>query len=210
MKKKAAKIEEEYSIYIADQNITFLLIRSNRKSYSMEVKDDGSLILRTPLRISETFLKKWLMEKKEWIFEKQSLQKERYELRKKKQEETGTVDPMHKAALEKRYRKAAKIYIPQRVEYYSKQMGGSYQTVSIREQKTRWGSCSSNHTLSFNWRLMLAPPQVLDYVIVHELCHLTHMNHSKEFWDLVEKIMPDYKEKKQWLKENGHLLYEIS
>ena len=57
---------------------------------------------------------------------------------------------------------------------------------------------------------MLAPPQVLDYVIVHELCHLTHMNHSKEFWDLVEKIMPDYKEKKQWLKENGYLLYEIS
>ena len=76
----------------------------------------------------------------------------------------------------------------------------------IAGQKTRWGSCSSNKTLSFNWKLMLAPPKVLDYVVVHEICHLREMNHSPRFWALVESLMPDYKQQRKWLKENGHTL----
>ena len=109
-------------------------------------------------------------------------------------------------ALEKRYRDAAKEYIPKRVEYYHELTGGDYNKITIRDQKTRWGSCSSNGTLSFNYRLMLAPPRVLDYVVVHELCHLTHMNHSTDFWNMVASILPDYKEYRKWLKDNGHTL----
>ena len=83
------------------------------------------------------------------------------------------------------------------------QTGGTYTRITIRDQKTRWGSRSSSGTLSFNYRLMYAPRKVLDYVVVHELCHITHMNHSKEFWDMVASILPDYKESRNWLKEHG-------
>lgn len=106
-------------------------------------------------------------------------------------------------ALEKRYRQAAREYIPARVSYYHQFIPGNYSQVVIRDQKTRWGSCSSSGTLSFNYRLMLAPPAILDYVVVHELCHIRHMNHSADFWHAVEQILPDYKEKRKWLKEHG-------
>ena len=110
------------------------------------------------------------------------------------------------SALENRYRSAAKDYFAKRVAYYHTLTGGVYHTIMIRDQKSRWGSCSSRGTLSFNYRLMFAPPKVLDYVVVHELCHLTHMNHSKDFWNMVGRIMPDYKIYKQWLREHGHEL----
>ena len=102
-----------------------------------------------------------------------------------------------------RYRNAAKAHFTKRVEHFIKQTGGTYTRITIRDQKTRWGSRSSSGTLSFNYRLMYAPPRVLDYVVIHELCHITHMNHSKEFWDMLASIMPDYKVCKDWLKEHG-------
>ncbi len=108
--------------------------------------------------------------------------------------------------LENRYRNAAKDYFAKRVAFYHELTGGVYHTITIRDQKSRWGSCSSRGTLSFNYRLMFAPPRVLDYVVVHELCHLTHMNHSADFWGMVQRIMPDYRIYKQWLKDHGHEL----
>lgn len=110
------------------------------------------------------------------------------------------------STLENRYRKAAKDYFTARVVYYHALTGGVYTSITIRDQKSRWGSCSSRGTLSFNYRLMFAPPRVLDYVVVHELCHLTHMDHSKNFWNMVEQIMPDYRTYKQWLRDHGHEL----
>ena len=110
------------------------------------------------------------------------------------------------SALENRYRSAAKDYFAKRVAYYHTLTGGVYHTIMIRDQKSRWGSCSSRGTLSFNYRLMFAPPKVLDYVVVHELCHLTLMNLSKDFWNMVGRFMPDYKIYKQWLREHGHEL----
>uniref|UniRef100_UPI004056E508 M48 family metallopeptidase n=1 Tax=Acetatifactor sp. TaxID=1872090 RepID=UPI004056E508 len=105
--------------------------------------------------------------------------------------------------LEKRYRNSARNLFTARVAYYHKLTGGNYTSITIRDQKSRWGSCSSKGTLSFNYRLIFAPPKVLDYVVVHELCHLTHMNHSKDFWNMVGQIMPEYKEYKTWLREHG-------
>ena len=109
-------------------------------------------------------------------------------------------------ALEKRYRNAAREVFTNRVEYYHRFTGGHYTSITIRDQKTRWGSCSSRGTLSFNYRLIYGPAGPLDYVVVHELCHLTHMNHSKDFWNMVERIMPDYRIYKQWLREHGQEL----
>lgn len=110
------------------------------------------------------------------------------------------------AVLENRYRKDARSRFTARVARYHTLTGGHYTSITIRDQKSRWGSCSSRGTLSFNYRLIFAPPMILDYVVVHELCHLTHMDHSKNFWNMVETIMPDYRTCKIWLKEHGHEL----
>lgn len=98
--------------------------------------------------------------------------------------------------------------IPDKVKYYAEIMGVTYGRITIRDQKTRWGSCSSKGNLNFNCLLMLMPDKVLDYVVVHELCHLKQMNHSKKFWKEVERYMPDYPNYKKWLNENGGALIE--
>ncbi len=103
-----------------------------------------------------------------------------------------------------RYKKAARSQFENRVAYYHTITGGEYTSITIRDQKTRWGSCSSTGTLSFNYRLIFAPPRILDYVVVHELCHLTHMNHSKDFWNMVASVMPEYKVHRKWLREHGN------
>lgn len=99
-------------------------------------------------------------------------------------------------------------YIPERVAHFARIIGVDYGRITIRNQKTRWGSCSSKGNLNFNCLLMMTPPEVIDYVVVHELCHRKEMNHSKAFWNEVEKVMPDYKAYIKWLKEEGHFLME--
>ncbi len=190
-------------IEIQYDSVTILcdLKKSHRKSYALEIQPGGKVILKVPTHPSIQFISQFLTEKEKWIKLKYQ---EQCELEIQKKEQGITVQ--QKKALEERYRRAAQEYIPKRVAFFQTFVGGSYERITIRDQKTRWGSCSSKGTLSFNWRLMLAPPTVLDYVVVHELCHLTHMNHSKEFWLAVEEVMPDYKKYRNWLKENGNKL----
>lgn len=104
------------------------------------------------------------------------------------------------------YVKQAKEVFKDRVEHYSKRIGVSYNRISIKNQKTRWGSCSSLKNLNFNWRLLMAPLEILDYIVIHELAHLLEMNHSKRFWEIVERQCPNYKLYDKWLHVNGHLL----
>lgn len=111
-----------------------------------------------------------------------------------------------RTVLEKWYQEKALVRIPKRIAYFEKRIGVSCKKLSLRNTKTRWGSCSSERHVMINWKLVMAPESVLDYVVCHELCHILQMNHSKEFWALVEKYMPDWKEKKEWLRENGHSL----
>jgi predicted metal-dependent hydrolase len=99
--------------------------------------------------------------------------------------------------------------INQRVKEFSSIIGVSYNNIRIKDTKTRWGSCSSKGNLNFNFRIIMAPHAVMDYVIVHELCHLKHMNHSKLFWETVAQYMPDYEAYKEWLKVNGRVLYVL-
>ena len=96
--------------------------------------------------------------------------------------------------------------IPERVSYFAPQVGVTYGNITIRSQRTRWGSCSSKGNLNFNCLLMLVPREVLDYVVVHELCHRKEVNHSPRFWAEVERILPDYKIRQTWLKDNGSQL----
>jgi predicted metal-dependent hydrolase len=108
-----------------------------------------------------------------------------------------------KTAMESWYRYMADKHIRSRIEYYQPIIGVSPNKVKIKEQKSRWGSCSSKGNLNFNWKVIMAPADVLDYIIVHEMCHLIHLNHSKDYWKQVSSIMPNYKVLKNWLRKNG-------
>ena len=176
-------------------------IKSNRRSVGIAIKPGGEITVRAPRLMPQSVVMSFIREKEAWIIKTYLKQSQIQPVSATAEKSSQTL------ALEKRYRDAATDYIPKRVEYYHQFTGGKYQKITIRDQKTRWGSCSSCGTLSFSFRLMMAPPRVLDYVVVHELCHLTYMNHSKEFWNMVENILPDYKEHRKWLKENGHTLH---
>ena len=173
------------------------VIRSNRKTVAIQVNSDLSVTVRAPRSASEKDIEEILKRKEAWIskhIEKIKKTKERFE-----------AEPTEKLTREKVIalaEEALKV-IPARVEYFARVIGVTYGKITIRNQKTRWGSCSSKGNLNFNCLLMLAPPEVLDYVVVHELCHRKQMNHSKAFWSEVEKVLPDYKEARKWLKEEG-------
>lgn len=173
------------------------VIRSNRKTVAIQVNSNLSVTVRAPRSVSEKDIEEILKKKEAWIskhIEKIKETKERVE-----------AEPTEKLTREKVIalaEEALKV-IPERVDYFAKVIGVTYGKITVRNQKTRWGSCSSKGNLNFNCLLMLAPPEVLDYVVVHELCHRKQMNHSKAFWLEVEKVLPNYKEVRKWLKEEG-------
>lgn len=108
-----------------------------------------------------------------------------------------------KRVLENVYRRRAREYLSDRIDHYTEQMGVGYEALELRNQRTRWGSCSTGGTISLNWRLIMAPPEIVDYLVVHELAHLTEHHHGRAFWQLVGQYIPDYKAKAQWLEENS-------
>lgn len=111
-----------------------------------------------------------------------------------------------KLALVKWYKGQAQKVFKEKLDFYAKQMGVTYNEMRIKDQKTRWGSCSARGNINLNWRVLQAPDQVLNYLVIHELAHLKHLNHSLDFWHLVESYMPDYKRWKKWLAEHGREL----
>ena len=181
--------------------LPYEVVYSRRKTCAVSISAEGKITLRLPLRTSESQIRRLLVDKQHWIITHYLEAIKRTASR-----PVSDLTDAQRTALEKRYIAAAKDYFPKRAAYFAPITGGIYQRITIRDQKTRWGSCSAKGTLSFNWRLMLAPPAVLDYVVVHELCHLTHMNHSNAFWELVESDCPDYRAHRKWLKEHGQEL----
>ncbi|MEQ8235521.1 MAG: SprT family zinc-dependent metalloprotease [Syntrophomonadaceae bacterium] len=111
-----------------------------------------------------------------------------------------------RGAIESWYRCMAGEQIQSRIDLFSPRLDVSPRRVTIKNQKTRWGSCSSKGNLNFNWKAIMAPPKVVDYIVVHELCHLVHLNHSQDFWKLVASTLPEYKAGKDWLRKNGRQL----
>ena len=176
------------------------LIRSKRKSLAIEIKSDGSVIVRAPMRCPRRDIERFLLEKSGWIDEHRAKILDR-----RKQEEANPVSALTDAQL-RGLKKRAALVIPERVAHFAPLVGVDYGSITIRSQKTRWGSCSSKGNLNFNCLLLLAPPEVLDYVVVHELCHRKQMNHSPRFWAEVGRVLPDYKIRVRWLKENGSRL----
>lgn len=172
-----------------------IIRKSNRKSISIAVTDKLEVLVKAPVWLSDEQILEFIREKKSWI--ETNLEKRRLEL-----ENTQTLPPITMEDVRKLADKALND-IPPRVKRYAALIDVTYGKITIRNQVSRWGSCSSNGNLNFNCLLMLAPEEVIDYVVVHELCHRKHMNHSPLFWDEIRKIMPDYEKSVRWLKENG-------
>lgn len=115
--------------------------------------------------------------------------------------------PHAKKHLEAWYREQARLYLTERVSYFAHLYNFHYQKIRISSARTRWGSCSAHGTLSFTWRLIMSPPEIIDYVVIHELAHTVHHNHSQSFWMLVQSMVPDYAEKRKWMKKNSYLFH---
>lgn len=179
--------------------MTYQIIRSGRKTLALQIKD-GALIVRAPKRAKQAEIDALLEQHRGWI--EKHLQKA--EACRKAAERLEPLSPEELRALADR---AAQI-IPERVRYYAPRIGVTYGRITIRNQRTKWGSCTARGNLNFNCLLMLAPPEVLDSVVVHELCHRKEMNHSQRFYAEVLRVFPDYKKWDRWLKDNGGVLLQ--
>ena len=174
------------------------VIKSRRKTISIEIRPDLRVVVRAPYRMSKRDINAFVTEKQDWIEKHMKIVQERNA--KLQEQEKFTMEEINCLADQ------ALVYFPPRVKEYADKMGVTYGRITIRNQKTRWGSCSSVGNLNFNCLLMLIPEEVRDYVIIHELCHRKEMNHSPKFWAEVGKYCPDYKTMEKRLKEEGNVL----
>lgn len=175
------------------------VVYSKRKTIGLEIKADGHVYARAPKRLSNEYLMDFIKERQDWIVQKWFMIMER----RRQEENRPAKDYEEHPELEKLYRRKARKQLEERCAYFAELMGVDYSRISVRAAKTRWGSCSGQGNLNFHWKLVLMPPEILDYVVVHELAHRKEMNHSQRFWSEVEKILPDYKKRRTWLKEYG-------
>ena len=183
--------KKQKKILLGDQVISYTL-KSYRLSRRLRlmIYGSGEISVTKPIFASEKLVEDFLISKKEWILNKLARQRQ------------APIAPSAEdsAASYLKNKKQAAILIKERLEYFNQFYGFVYQNISVRRQRTRWGSCSKKGNLSFNYRLVLLAPAETDYIIVHELCHLREFNHSPKFWALVEQTIPNYRELRKKLK----------
>ncbi len=169
----------------------FTLIRSDRKTVAIQITPEGQLVVRCPKKMKLAEVRDLVASKESWIASHMEKLPPWQETEKMTWEQ---LDALADEAL---------LDFPQRAARLAPLVGVTYGGITIRDQKTRWGSCSGKGNLNFNCLLMLAPEAVRDYVVVHELCHRLEMNHSSRFWAQVERVCPDYQVHRKWLKDHG-------
>lgn len=172
------------------------ILYSDRKTLAIQITADNRVRIRAPRQMLRAEIEAFLTEKEPWV------QKHLYNA--PQPSAHAASDPAYAPLTDserRRYIRLAREIFTRQVRYYADRMQVTYGRISIREQKTRWGSCSSKGNLNFNWKLVLLAPELLDYVVVHELAHRREMNHSKDFWKIVEAELPDYRERRRRLKE---------
>jgi predicted metal-dependent hydrolase len=213
------------------------IIRSRRKSITLQITPHGELLVLAPTLVPKFFIDRFIAEKEQWIQKKLSEVNHRPKVLLKQYAEgeeflflgkkvtlqfTAGVKIFVKDSslffpralgfrlkkeLEQWYIQQAKELITNRLEYHAKQMCASYTSVRFSDTKSKWGTCFHDNSLQFNWRLIMAPLLVIDYVVIHELTHTTEKNHSRDFWSRVRLFTPAYRQHREWLTKNGHLLH---
>ena len=177
------------------QGISVHMEKSRRKSISIRIDRDGTILVKAPYFCREAEIGAVLESKKDWILKTREKVIEQKQLA----DAAGHLSAEEIRALADQ----ALQVIPDKVRYYAEKIGVTYGRITIRCQKTRWGSCSREGNLNFNCLLMLAPEEVQDAIVVHELCHRKEMNHSDRFYAEVLRVCPDYHKWNRWLKEHG-------
>lgn len=172
-----------------DQPCPYSIIRSDRKTIAIQITPDGQVVVRCPHRVSDRGIREFVTAKTPWI---------RSHLAK-----LPAPAPKFTAEEIRELKRTAAGFLPQLAAHHAPRMGVTYGSVTIRTQRTRWGSCSARGNLSFNALLVLVPPEVAEYVVVHELCHRRHMDHSAAFWQEVASYLPGYQAQRAWLTEHG-------
>ncbi|MBQ0000461.1 MAG: M48 family metallopeptidase [Clostridiales bacterium] len=170
--------------------ISYEIIRAKRKTIAVQISKEGMVIVKAPERMPVFMIEDFVMKHREWILKHQE------KLEQMRESAHVITDAERKQGIKK-----AHVIFPQRAAFFAERMGVSYGRITIREQKTRWGSCSAAGNLNFNWKLVLMPEEVLDYVVVHELAHRRVMDHSAAFWKIVEKEMPDFQRRRKLLRK---------
>jgi len=178
----------------------YSIVRSKRRTVSIMIRETGEVEIRAPYSTSNRTISEFVESKRDWIEKNVNKMKQKAIDREKipafsDEERRQLID------------KAMKL-IPARVSFFAPLVGVSYGNITIRNQKTIWGSCSGKGNLNFNYMLAALPEEILDYVVVHELCHRLEMNHSSKFWTEVERVLPDYKKMRKWLKDNGNVFLQ--
>ena len=172
----------------------YTIIRSSRKTISIQITPDEKVLVRCPNRMAKRKIDGFVQSKADWI-----------EAHLRKIAERPAVPKLTEPELKALVAQAREV-LPRLARGFAPRVGVTYGRITIRCQRTRWGSCSTAGNLNFNCLMMLSPPEVQAYVVVHELCHRKEMNHSPRFWQEVERVMPDYRTHKKWLKDNGNAL----
>jgi len=224
-----------------DKTIEFAISYRNRRTLAIQIKPPGSILVMSPLGLSQETVKSMVRSKGDWIIKKllnikkiasvsinrefrdgesflhlgrecflqiipdKSLKRPKIRL---SDGWLQIITPSEdrdglKKVLEKWYRKEAEKIITERLDFYRPKLNVEPAHVKVKQQKRRWGSCTPKGDLFFNWRIVMAPLPVVDYIIVHEMSHLIHKNHSARFWKTVEKVLPDYRARRKWLRDHG-------
>ena len=179
---------------ISYASVEFQVIRSQRRTISIEIKDAETVVVRAPERLTDREIQRFLEERKEWLAKHLENARQR-----------AAFPPLTEEELRTLVAQAKRVF-PERTAHFAPLVGVTYGRITIRHQVSRWGSCSSQGNLNFNCLLMLCPREILDYVVVHELCHRKYMNHSSAFWKAVSEVLPDYQARRKWLKLHGGAL----
>ncbi len=186
----------ELWISLDKEEIEVEIIRSKRRSMAIQIRTDGSVVVRVPMHASDRAIKRFVSAHARWIADNRG---QMFERRKKLADNPYDIPAWE--SLSAADKKIAKQKIMEHVDYYARRMEIDYGSISMRNQKSRWGSCSSKGNLNFNYRLAYMPEELLDYVVVHELAHRRHMDHSAAFWEEVETYYPAYKKCRQMLND---------